>query len=91
MNKAETQPVQAVLELPEELYQRLASLAASEQISVQALLERLVAAYRPLRRPGNPAQATGTLLGEAVAHEEIHVWDRSHDDFLQTYVGDLSD
>ena len=78
----------ATLELPAALYQQLTAMAEAEQVAVPVLLERLAAAHRrPLPLP--PSQ--GTILGEAVPHEEIHVWDRYYDDTFITYVGDYAD
>ena len=76
-----------MLELPAELYQRLASLAEAEEVPVPILIERMAAGHRrPL-----PTANRGTILGEAVAHEEIHVWDRAYDDSYSFYVGDYAD
>jgi hypothetical protein len=78
---------QAILELPIELYEQLSTLAEAEQVPLAVLLERMAASHRrPLPTPGN-----GTILGEAVPHEEIHVWDRPHDDSYSMYVGDYAD
>lgn len=77
----------ATLELPAALYQQLASLAEAEQVPVPVLIERMAAAHRrPLPSPNQ-----GTILGEAVAHEEIHVWDRAYGDSYSMYVGDYAD
>jgi hypothetical protein len=78
---------QATLELPVELYQQLSMLAEAEQVPVPVLIERLAASHRPVL----PTPSHGTILGEAVPHEEIHVWDRPHDDSLSMYVGDYAD
>ncbi len=78
---------QATLELPVDLYERLTALAEAESLPVPALIERMTASYRrPL-----PKSSAGTILGEAVPHEEIHVWDRPTDDSYSTYVGDYAD
>lgn len=78
---------QTTLELPVDLYQHLASLAEAEQVAVPVLIERMAATHRrPL-----PTAGRGTILGEAVPHEEIHVWDRSYDDTYSMYVGDYAD
>jgi hypothetical protein len=78
---------QATLELPVELYEQLSSLAEAEQVPVPVLIERMAASHhRPL-----PTPKKGTILGEAVPHEEIHVWDRPHDDSYSMYVGDYAD
>jgi hypothetical protein len=78
---------QATLELPANLYAQLTSLAEAEQVPVPVLIERMAATHRrPL-----PAPQGRTILGEAVAHEEIHVWDRPHDDSYSLYVGDYAD
>jgi hypothetical protein len=78
---------QATLELPVDLYEQLSTLAEVEHVPVPVLIERLAASHRrPL-----PAPSHGTILGEAVAHEEIHVWDRPHDDNYSMYVGDYAD
>jgi hypothetical protein len=77
----------ATLELPAALYQQLSAMAEAEQVPVPVLLERMAAARsRPLPTPGQ-----GTILGEAVPHEEIHVWDRYYDDTFLTYIGDYAD
>lgn len=82
---------ESVLELPTDLFQRLTSLANAEQVAVPTLLERMVASHRT-PRPVLSMQVTGgTILGEAVAHEEIHVWDRAHDDAFPAYMGDYAD
>lgn len=77
----------ATLELPAALYQQLASLAEEEQVPVPVLIERLAAT----RRRPLPSAGKGTILGEAVPHEEIHVWDRSYDDTYSMYMGDYAD
>jgi hypothetical protein len=78
---------QATLELPVDLYEQLADLAAAEQVPVPVLIERMAASHRrPL-----PSHNNGTILGEAVPHEEIHVWDRPHDDNYSMYMGDYAD
>lgn len=75
------------LELPVDLIQQLAALAEAEQVPVPVLIERMAASHRrPL-----PTAARGTILGEAVPHEEIHVWDRPADDTYSMYVGDYAD
>jgi hypothetical protein len=76
----------ATLELPAALCQQLTAMAEAEQVPVPVLIERMAAAHRrPLPTP------QGTILGEAVPHEEIHVWDRYYDDTFMTYVGDYAD
>jgi hypothetical protein len=78
---------QATLELPVELYEQLSSIAEAEQVPLPVLIERMAASHRrPL-----PSAGQGTILGEAVPHEEIHVWDRPHDDNYSMYVGDYAD
>jgi hypothetical protein len=78
---------QATLELPVELYDQLSTLAKAEHVPVPVLIERLAASHRrPLPTPSH-----GTILGEAVPHEEIHVWDRPHDDNYSMYMGDYAD
>jgi len=78
---------QTTLELPVDLYQQLASLAEAEQVPVPVLIERMAAGHRrPL-----PTATPGTILGEAVPHEEIHVWDRSYNGTYSMYVGDYAD
>lgn len=75
------------LELPLDLYEQLTSLAEAEQVPVPVLLERMAATHRrPL-----PSAGRGTILGEAVPHEEIHVFDRSYDAAYSTYMGDYAD
>ena len=75
------------LELPVDLYEQLTSLAEAEQVPVPVLIERMAATHRrPL-----PTAGRGTILGEAVPHEEIHVWDRSYDDTYSAYMGDYAD
>ena len=77
----------ATLELPAALYAQLTTLAEAEQVPVPVLIERMAATHRrPL-----PTAGQGTILGEAVPHEEIHVWDRYYDDTFMTYVGDYAD
>jgi hypothetical protein len=77
----------ATLELPVHLYDELSTLAEAEQVPVSVLLERLAASHRrPLPTPNH-----GTILGEAVPHEEIHVWDRPYDDNYSMYMGDYAD
>lgn len=78
---------QATLELPVDLYQQLSTLAEAEQVPVAVLIERLAASHRR----SLPAPSQGTILGEAVPHEEIHVWDRPHDDNYSMYMGDYAD
>lgn len=80
---------QTSLEVPADLYARLSSLATAENIAVPTLLERMVSEHRPARPVPNGNGAT--ILGEAVAHEEIHVWDRAQDDAYMVYVGDYAD
>lgn len=76
-----------MLEVPVALYEQLASLAEAEQVPVPVLIERMATNHRrPL-----PTANHGTILGEAVAHEEIHVWDRSYDHTYSTYMGDYAD
>jgi hypothetical protein len=78
---------QATLELPVDLYDELSTLAEAEQVPVPVLIERMDASHRrPL-----PAPNYGTILGEAVPHEEIHVWDRPNDDTYSMYMGDYAD
>jgi hypothetical protein len=56
-------------------------------VPLPVLIERMAASHRrPL-----PSAGQGTILGEAVPHEEIHVWDRPHDDNYSMYVGDYAD
>jgi hypothetical protein len=86
MKKTET-----TLELPADLYQRLASLATAEEVAVPTLLERMVASHRTLRPAHYKPLPGGTILGEAVPHEEIHVWDRPHDEAFPAYLGDYAD
>mgnify|MGYP007037513588 FL=1 len=75
------------LELPVAVYEQLATLAEAEQVPVPVLIERMAATHRrPL-----PTAGQGTILGEAVPHEEIHVWDRSYDNTYSTYMGDYAD
>ena len=80
---------QTTIELPTDLYQRLTSIATAENVAVPTLIERMVAVHRPIRPI--PSTQGQTLLGEAVAHEEIHVWDRPHDDASALYAGDYAD
>jgi hypothetical protein len=69
------------------LYEQLSSIAEAEQVPLPVLIERMAASHRrPL-----PSAGQGTILGEAVPHEEIHVWDRPHDDNYSMYVGDYAD
>jgi len=82
---------ETTLELPADLYQRLTSLASAEQIAVPTLLERMVASHRTPRPVLSRPLPGGTILGEAVAHEEIHVWDRTHDNAFPAYMGDYAD
>jgi hypothetical protein len=84
-------PAQATLHLPTALYERLNALAGSENVTVPVLIERLVAMHRPLRALPTAPSSNKTLLGEAIPHEEIHVWDRPHDDFMPLYSGDHAD
>ena len=78
---------QASLELPVDLYDELSTLAEAEQVPVPVLIERMAASHRrPLPTPNY-----GTILGEAVPHEEIHVWDRPNDDTYSMYMGDYAD
>ena len=81
---------QTVLELPTDLYQQLTTLATAENVAVPTLIERMVSGRRPVRPLPSSAQGP-TILGEAIAHEEIHVWDRPHDDGFAVYVGDYAD
>jgi hypothetical protein len=80
---------QTSLELPADLYERLTSIATAENVAVPTLLERMVGEHRPVRPV--PVGLGATILGEAVGHEEIHVWDRPHDDSFAVYVGDYAD
>lgn len=82
---------QATLELPKELVERLNAMAAAEQVPVATLLERMAAAEEHHPTPALIGGNGGALLGEAVPHEEIHVWDRPHDDSYSMYVGDYAD
>ena len=80
-----------VLELPIDLFQRLTALANAEQVAIPILLERMVASHRTPRPVLIQSLPGGTILGEAIAHEEIHVWDRPHDDAFPAYMGDYAD
>ena len=91
MTEKKTVVSQATLQLPNALYERLNFLAGAENVTVPALIERLVAMHRPLRALPTAGTHGKTLLGEAVPHEEIHVWDRPHDDVLPLYSGDYAD
>ncbi len=82
---------QATLQLPYALYERLSFVAGAENVTIPVLLERLVAMHRPLRALPTGTSQNATLLGEAVPYEEIHVWDRPHDDFMPLYSGDYAD
>ena len=86
MKKTET-----TLELPTDLYQRLTLLATAEEVALPTLLERMVASHRTLRPAQNKPLPGATILGEAVPHEEIHVWDRSLDEAYPAYMGDYAD
>jgi hypothetical protein len=78
---------QATLKLPVDLYDELSTLAEAEQVPVPVLIERMAASHRRTL----PTSNHGTILGEAVPHEEIHVWDRPADDTYSMYMGDYAD
>lgn len=84
-------PEQATLHLPTALHERLIVLAASENVTVPVLIERLVAMHRPRHALPTASPSNKMLLGEAIPHEEIHVWDRPNDDFMPLYSGDYAD
>lgn len=82
---------ESTLALPAELYQRLTALATAEEVAVPTLLERMMSEHSMHRTPAYKPLPTGTILGEAVPHEEIHVWDRLHDESFPAYMGDHAD